>query len=101
MIEENRFGFETEITAKVAQPNAESMKLISYYGRTYEEGKKSAGRRRPRALHDSKNISGVGSNSLQNYMFRRRHVAVKFSQTIEEGRLRFLLGSSYEVATWI
>lgn len=41
-IEENRFGFEPEITAKVAK--IKGIRIyevgISYYGRTYEEGKK-------------------------------------------------------------
>ncbi|HZA51972.1 MAG TPA: glycosyltransferase family 2 protein [Myxococcaceae bacterium] len=40
-IEENRFGFEPEITAKVARGNWRVYEVpISYYGRTYEEGKK-------------------------------------------------------------
>lgn len=40
-IEENRFGFEPEITAKVARLKARIYEVpISYYGRTYEEGKK-------------------------------------------------------------
>jgi glycosyltransferase involved in cell wall biosynthesis len=40
-IEENRFGFEPEITAKVAKMNCRIYEVgISYYGRTYEEGKK-------------------------------------------------------------
>jgi glycosyltransferase involved in cell wall biosynthesis len=40
-IEENRFGFEPEITAKVARLNARIYEVaISYYGRTYAEGKK-------------------------------------------------------------
>ena len=41
-IEENRFGFEPEITAKVAKmPNIRIYEVgISYYGRTYKEGKK-------------------------------------------------------------
>lgn len=44
-IEENRFGFEPEITAKVAELARDNkVKLyevgISYFGRTYEEGKK-------------------------------------------------------------
>lgn len=41
-IEENRFGFEPEITAKIAKiPNIRIYEVgISYYGRTYEEGKK-------------------------------------------------------------
>jgi glycosyltransferase involved in cell wall biosynthesis len=40
-IEENRFGFEPEITAKVARLNCLIYEVgISYYGRTYKEGKK-------------------------------------------------------------
>jgi glycosyltransferase involved in cell wall biosynthesis len=40
-IEEDRFGFEPEITAKVARLNARIYEVaISYYGRTYAEGKK-------------------------------------------------------------
>ena len=40
-IEENRFGFEPEITAKVAKLNCRIYEVgISYYGRTYQEGKK-------------------------------------------------------------
>ncbi|MBC8127743.1 MAG: glycosyltransferase family 2 protein [Gloeobacteraceae cyanobacterium ES-bin-144] len=40
-IEENRFGFEPEITAKVAKLRVPLYEVsISYYGRTYEEGKK-------------------------------------------------------------
>ncbi len=40
-IEENRFGFEPEITAKISRLNCRIYEVgISYYGRTYEEGKK-------------------------------------------------------------
>jgi glycosyltransferase involved in cell wall biosynthesis len=40
-IEENRFGFEPEITAKIAKLKCRIYEVgISYYGRTYEEGKK-------------------------------------------------------------
>jgi glycosyltransferase involved in cell wall biosynthesis len=40
-IEENRFGFEPEITAKMAKLKARIYEVsISYYGRTYAEGKK-------------------------------------------------------------
>lgn len=40
-IEENRFGFEPEITAKVAKKRARIYEIgISYYGRTYDDGKK-------------------------------------------------------------
>lgn len=41
VIEENRFGFEPEITAKVSKLRARIYEVpISYYGRTYSEGKK-------------------------------------------------------------
>jgi len=40
-VEENRFGFEPEITAKLAKMKISIYEVsISYYGRTYEEGKK-------------------------------------------------------------
>jgi glycosyltransferase involved in cell wall biosynthesis len=40
-IEESRFGFEPEITAKVAKMGCRIYEVgISYYGRTYSEGKK-------------------------------------------------------------
>lgn len=40
-IEEDRFGFEPEITAKIAKMKCRIYEVgISYYGRTYEEGKK-------------------------------------------------------------
>ena len=43
-IEEDRFGFEPEITAKVARMNARIYEVaISYHGRTYAEGKKIRG----------------------------------------------------------
>jgi glycosyltransferase involved in cell wall biosynthesis len=50
-IEENRFGFEPEITAKVAKANVRIYEVaISYYGRTYAEGKKIGWRDGFRAL---------------------------------------------------
>ena len=40
-IQENRFGFEPEITAKIARLGVRIYEVpISYYGRTYAEGKK-------------------------------------------------------------
>ena len=40
-IRENRFGFEPEITAKVAKTRCRIYEVgIAYYGRTYEQGKK-------------------------------------------------------------
>jgi hypothetical protein len=40
-IEEDRFGFEPEITAKVTKLGCSIYEVgISYYGRTYKDGKK-------------------------------------------------------------
>jgi len=51
-IEENRFGFEPEVTAKVAKMHCRIYEVgISYFGRTYEEGKKIGWRDGVRALY--------------------------------------------------
>jgi glycosyltransferase involved in cell wall biosynthesis len=51
-IEENRFGFEPEITAKVAKLHCRVYEVgISYHGRTYNEGKKVTWKDGVRALH--------------------------------------------------
>jgi glycosyltransferase involved in cell wall biosynthesis len=51
-IEENRFGFEPEITVKVARRNLRIYEVgISYWGRTYEEGKKIGWKDGVRALY--------------------------------------------------
>ena len=50
-IKENRFGFEPEITAKVAKTGCRIYEVgISYYGRSYEEGKKIGWRDGVRAI---------------------------------------------------
>lgn len=51
-IEENRFGFEPEITAKLAKSGCRIYEVgISYYGRTYAEGKKIQWRDGVRAIY--------------------------------------------------
>ena len=51
-IEESRFGFEPEITAKVAAMGCRIYEVgISYYGRTYDEGKKIGWRDGVRAIY--------------------------------------------------
>jgi len=51
-IKENRFGFEPEIVAKVAQMRLRIYEMgISYFGRTYEEGKKIGWKDGFRALY--------------------------------------------------
>jgi glycosyltransferase involved in cell wall biosynthesis len=50
-IQEQRFGFEPEITAKVARKRCRTYEVgISYYGRTYSEGKKIGWRDGIRAI---------------------------------------------------
>jgi hypothetical protein len=50
-ISENRFGFEPEITAKLARAKLRIYEVaISYSGRTYDEGKKIGWRDGVRAL---------------------------------------------------
>lgn len=50
---ENRFGFEPEVTAKISRyPNVRIYEVgISYYGRTYEEGKKIGWKDGMRAIY--------------------------------------------------
>jgi glycosyltransferase involved in cell wall biosynthesis len=51
-IEEDRFGVEPEITAKLAKKRCRIYEVgVSYYGRTYEEGKKIGWRDGVRALY--------------------------------------------------
>jgi glycosyltransferase involved in cell wall biosynthesis len=51
-IEENRFGFEPEITAKIAKKQCRIYEIgISYYGRTYDDGKKIGWRDGVRSLY--------------------------------------------------
>lgn len=51
-IEENRFGVEPELTAKVARLGVRIYEVgISYYGRTYSEGKKIGWRDGVRAIY--------------------------------------------------
>jgi hypothetical protein len=52
-LKENRFGFEPEVTAKMSKiPKVRIYEVgISYYGRTYEEGKKIGMKDAFRALY--------------------------------------------------
>ncbi len=51
-VEENRFGVEPELTAKVAKLGVRVYEVgISYYGRTYEEGKKIGWKDGVRAIY--------------------------------------------------
>lgn len=51
-IEEKRFGFEPEVTAKISKKNLRIYEVgISYYGRTYSEGKKIGWKDGVRAIY--------------------------------------------------
>lgn len=51
-IEESRFGFEPEVTAKISRKNLRIYEVgISYYGRTYSEGKKIGWKDGVRAIY--------------------------------------------------
>ncbi len=79
LIEEDRFGFEPEITAKVAQSGCRVFEVgISYNGRTYEEGKKIGWRDGFRALYVivkynvfKRNKRAWKSNTQESISFRR------------------------------
>lgn len=51
-LKENRFGFEPEVTAKIAKLNCRIYEVgISYHGRTYDQGKKIGWRDGVRAIY--------------------------------------------------
>jgi 2-polyprenyl-3-methyl-5-hydroxy-6-metoxy-1,4-benzoquinol methylase len=63
-LHEDRFGFEPEITAKVARAGWRIYEVgISYAGRTYAEGKKIGWRDGVRALYGIVRYSGVGDRA--------------------------------------
>jgi glycosyltransferase involved in cell wall biosynthesis len=74
-IEEARFGFEPEITAKIAAMRCRVYEVgISYYGRTYEEGKKIGWRDGVRAIF---------AILKYNFFTKRRQTATCTSTTSE------------------
>ncbi len=63
-IEENRFGFEPEVTSKIARMNCRIYEVgISYHGRSYEEGKKIGWKDGVRAIY-----------AILKYGLRRRKI---------------------------
>jgi hypothetical protein len=74
-IEEDRFGFEPEITVKIAKRRLRIYELgVSYWGRTYEEGKKIGWKDGFRALW-----------CLLKYSITERRLKVRSSVTLEQG----------------
>ncbi len=66
-LHENRFGFEPEVTAKIARiPGIRIYEVgISYYGRTYEEGKKI------KAVDGFRALYSIAKHNLQHTRPRR------------------------------
>ncbi len=68
-IEEDRFGFEPEITAKVARAGCRIREVgISYRGRTYAEGKKIGWKDGLRAIYCIAKYSPSMRTRLRNYL---------------------------------
>lgn len=67
-LEENRFGFEPEVTAKIARiPDIRIYEVgIAYYGRTYEEGKKITAKDGFRALYSILKYNVFDKNILSS-----------------------------------
>ncbi len=74
-IEENRFGFEPEITVKIAKRRLRIYEVgISYWGRTYEEGKKIGWKDGMRALW-----------CMLKYSIKERALKIRSSVPLESG----------------
>ncbi|MGH9156660.1 MAG: glycosyltransferase [Acidimicrobiales bacterium] len=96
-LEEERFGFEPEITAKVAQGGWRIYEVgISYSGRTYAEGKKIGWRDGLRALYCVVRYSPVGERLRRMPESRAGERAAAFAEADEElaGVLHSLEGAS-------
>ena len=86
-VEENRFGFEPEVTAKVAHlSRTKGVRIyevgISYYGRTYEEGKKIGLKDAFRALWCVLKFNTTGLAQFIRYGFMGLIVALSQFLTI-------------------
>ncbi|MGA8865912.1 MAG: hypothetical protein WB510_03040, partial [Candidatus Sulfotelmatobacter sp.] len=77
-LEEDRFGFEPEITVKIAKRRLRVYEVgISYWGRTYQEGKKIGWKDGVRALW-----------CLVKYSVKERQLNVAASQEAEDSTPR-------------
>ena len=67
-IEENRFGFEPEVTAKLAALRCRIYEVgISYFGRTYADGKKIGWRDGVRAIVCIMRYSPIGTRLRRTF----------------------------------
>ncbi len=82
-LRENRFGFEPEVTAKIAQiPNIRIYEVgISYYGRTYNEGKKIGMKDGFRALYV---IIKYGLIDRNTHLATRNNHSIHANEVVKE-----------------
>jgi glycosyltransferase involved in cell wall biosynthesis len=101
-IEENRFGFEPEITAKLAQQNLRIYEVgISYAGRTYAEGKKIGWKDGVRALYCIARYSRAGQR-LSSRRKRNARQAAGFRDADQELiETLHSLSNAHNYADWI
>lgn len=86
-IEENRFGFEPEITVKVAKRHLRVYEVgISYWGRTYEEGKKIGWKDGVRALWCLLKYSFKEPHVARNSVVSRSAVSENEERALQNGR---------------
>ena len=105
VIEEDRFGFEPEITAKVARGGWRIYEVgISYSGRTYAEGKKVGWKDGVRATYCIVRYSGAGDRLRPRLSRRaRRHsMPVPFADAdVELQATLHSLDGAHEYTDWI
>lgn len=91
-IKENRFGFEPEIVAKIAHMRLRIFEMgISYYGRTYEEGKKIGLKDGFRALY-----------CISRYSAHKAPLPIQFLLYILIAGFSAIVNSlSFSVMTWV
>ncbi len=93
-IEENRFGFEPEITVKVAKRRLRIYEVgISYWGRTYEEGKKIGWKDGVRALwcllkYSIKEPVKAVESTLQSAQIEERSQQLAATETTQSNERR-------------
>src|SRR5438874_3558480 len=93
-IEENRFGFEPEITVKIAKRRLRIYEVgISYWGRTYEEGKKIGWKDGVRALwcllkYSIKEPVKAVESTLQSAQIEERSQQLAASETTQPNERR-------------
>jgi SAM-dependent methyltransferase len=101
-LEEDRFGFEPEITAKVAKAGWRIYEVgISYSGRTYEEGKKIGWRDGVRAIYSIVRYSRVADRVAKRAVDRESGVVHHTEADAEQSETLDNLADADNYADWI